>query len=112
MAVLLTETITQGGISPAYQAASAGGDQYTPSSTTFLSFKNGSGGQITVTLATTAVAFGQPIGNIAIPVAAGAEVFCGPFDPGAVQQPGTPYANLTYSAVTSFTVAAVSCPPT
>lgn len=95
---------------PAYQSASSGGDEWQPSSNTFLVFRNGSGSQITVTVVTTAALFGQPIGNVAIAVPAGAELFAGPFDPGEVAQPGSGLANLTYSAVTSLTVAAVQCP--
>jgi hypothetical protein len=107
---LQTQKITQAGLSPAYQAASSGGDSYTPSSTTFLAFKNGSGAQITVTIDTTASLYGQPIGNVAVAVAAGAEVFAGPFDPGMVQQPNSSLANMTYSSTSNLTVAAISCP--
>ena len=110
MAVLITQPISQAGIQPAYQAASVGGDSYTPSSVTFLAFKNGSGAPITVTIVTNASLFGQPISNVAVPVAAGAEVFCGPWDPGMVQQTGSSLANITYSSVTSVTVAAIACP--
>lgn len=95
---------------PAYQAASAGGDSWQPSSNTFLAAKNGSGASITITVTTTATIYGQPISNIAIVVPSGAEVFFGPFDPGEVTQPGSGLGNLTYSAVTSLTVAAVRCP--
>ena len=111
MALIPTQTISQGGLQPSLQAASSGGDTYQPSSSTFLQIKNGSGSQITVTVVTTATAYGQPISNIALAVPAGAEVFAGPFDPGEVQQPGSTLANLTYSAVTSLTIAAISCPP-
>lgn len=109
MATLITQPISQAGLSPAYQSASSGGDQYTPSSVTFIALKNGSGSPITLTVVTTATIYGQPIGNIAVPIAAGAEVFCGPFDPGEVQQPGSSLANLTYSGVSNLTVAAISC---
>ena len=95
MAVLLTQPIAQSGLQPAYQAAAVGGDQYTPSSITFLAFKNGSGAPITVTVVTNASLFGQPISNVAVAVAAGAEVFCGPWDPAMVQQTGSSLANLT-----------------
>lgn len=110
MATLLTQTIQQAGLTPSFQAASSGGDSWTPATTTFLAVKNGSGSPITVTIATTATIYGQPISNIAIPVAAGAEVWFGPFDPGEVAQPGLGLGNLTYSAVTSVTIAAISCP--
>lgn len=111
MALIQTQTISQAGLSPALQAASVGGDQWQPSTTTFLQFKNGSGAQITVTVATVATIYGQPISNIAIPVSAGGEVFAGPFDPGEVAQAGTGLANLSYSATTGLTVAAISAPP-
>ena len=108
--VLQSQKIISGGLSPAYQAATSGGDQYTPSATTFLAFKNGSGSQITVSVVTTASLYGQPIGNVAVVVPAGAEVFAGPYDPGMVQQPGSSLANVTYSGVSNLTVAAISCP--
>ena len=111
MALLATQTISRAGLTPALQAASSGGDSWEPSSTTFLVAKNGSASSITVTVATTATAFGQPISNVAVPVAAGAEVWFGPFDPGMVAQSGTNLGNLTYSAVTSLTIAAVQCLP-
>lgn len=110
MALIQTQPLIQAGLTPAFQAASAGGDNWEPSGTTFLAAKNGSMAQITVTVATTASIYGQPISNIAVPVPAGAEVWFGPFDPGEVAQPGTNLGSLTYSAVTSLTIAAVSCP--
>ena len=41
------------------------------------------------TIATTAVAYGQPISNIAVTLPGASEVFVGPFDPGEVQQSGS-----------------------
>ena len=110
MALIQTQAITTAGLTPAFQAASAGGDTWEPTSSTFLAFKNGSGAQITVTVPTTATFFGQPISNIAIPVPAGAEVWAGPFDPGMVQAATSNTASLTYSASAGLSVAAVSCP--
>ena len=107
---MVTQVISQAGLSPAFQAASSSGDQYAPGASTFLAAKNGSGSQITVTVVTTATAFGQPISNIAVPVPAGAEVWFGPYDPGEVAQSGSTLANLTYSAVTNLTIAAIQCP--
>lgn len=111
MALIETQTVTQAGLSPGLQAASAGGDQWLPASSTFLYFKNGGGSQVTVTIATTATVYGQPISNISVAVPAGGEVMCGPFDPGEVAQPGTNLGQLTYSATAGLTLAAISCPP-
>ena len=111
MALLQTQTITQAGLAPSLQAASVGGDQYYPTSSTFLYVKNGSGAPITVTVATTATIFGQPISNVAVSVPAAGEEMLGPYDPGMVAQPVTNLANVTYSAVASLSIAAISCPP-
>lgn len=110
MALLSTQVISQAGMQPSFQAASSGGDQWEPASDVFLAAKNGSGSQITVTVVTTALAYQQPISNIAIPVPAGAEVWFGPFDPGEVVQAGTNLASLTYSSATGLTIAAIQAP--
>lgn len=110
MALLTTQAIGAAGLAPAFQAASAGGDSWAPTSSTFIAAKNGSGAQITITVVTTATAFGQPISNVAVPIPAGGEVWFGPFDPGMVAQPGSTLADLTYSGVTSLTIAAIQCP--
>lgn len=110
MALIATQSIAASGLTPSFQAAASGGDQYSPASNTFLYFKNGSGSPITVTVVTTATIFGQPISNVAVSVPAGGESLCGPFDPGMVAQSGSSLANLTYSGVSSLTVAAIQCP--
>ena len=110
MALLTTQLISQAGLQPALQAASASGDSYAPASNVFLFVKNGDSAQNTLTVHTTATAFGQPISNIAIPLPAGSETYCGPYDPGEVAQPGSTLANLTYDAVTNVTIAAIQCP--
>ena len=110
MALIQTQTVTQAGLPPALQAASAGGDTWEPSATTFLYVKNGDSAQHTVTIHTTATTYGQPISNIAVPVPAGQEMMLGPYDPGEVAQPGTNLGSVTYDAVTGVTIAAISCP--
>lgn len=110
MATLVTQVITESGLSPSFTAASSGGDSYSPSSNTALYFKNGSGAPITVTVVTTASLYGQPISNVGVIVPASGEVIAGPFDPGMVQQPNSSLANLTYSGVTNLTVAVIECP--
>lgn len=107
MAQLTTQTIEQAGLVPSLQAASSGGDTWEPTSTTFLMVKNADSASHTVTIVTTAEAFGQPVADIAVAVAAGTTVLFGPYDPGEVGQPSTGLASITYSAVTSVTIAAV-----
>lgn len=110
MSLIATQTVTQAGLSPSLQACSSDGDTYAPSATTFLYVKNGDTAQHTVTVHTTATAYGQPISNVAVPIPAGTEMMFGPFDPGMVANPETTLATITYDAVTSMTVAAINCP--
>lgn len=108
MAQLTVQQITQEGLAAAFVAASGGGDSYQPNPHTFLAVKNGSGSSINVTIATTAEEYGEPIDDIVVAVPAGDTVFLGPFQPGEVAQPDTGLADITYSAVTTVTVAALT----
>ena len=110
MSLITTQTVTQAGLSPSLQACSVGGDTYSPSANTMLLIKNGDSVQHTVTVETTATAYGQPISNVAVPVPAGTEIMCGPFDPGMVASPQTTLASLTYDAVSGMSVAAIRVP--
>lgn len=91
-----------------YVAAAAGGDTilYTPN--TEFRVKNGSGASITVTLVIPGnTEFGQATPDVAITIAAGAERAIA-LPKGAADSTNT--ISFTYSAVTSVTVAAVTCP--
>lgn len=107
MAAIATQTMSQTGLVPSMQACSAGGDTYSPTSQTFLLVKNADGSSHTVTVITTDVVFGQNLPDIAVVVAAGTTALLGPYDPGEVATPGTGLAAITYSAVTSVTIAAI-----
>lgn len=50
MATLTKQQIIPAGITPTYAAGSSGGDKVLPGPTTFVHFKNTSGGAITVTI--------------------------------------------------------------
>lgn len=110
MALLTTTTMTSAGLTPATVAASAGGDTIAPANgsddRTFLYVNNGSASSITVTVADPGK---TPAGNsgtaAAVTVAAGA-VSLIPISTGAIN-PATGQASITYSAVTSVTVAAL-----
>lgn len=110
MALLPTQSITSAGLTPATVAASVGGDTVAPANLsddrTFLYVNNGSGASITVTVADPGK---TPAGNSgtapAITVAAGA-VGLIPISTGAINAT-TGLASITYSAVTTVTVAAL-----
>lgn len=108
MALLTAQQITTLGLTPTYVAATSGGDSFEPGPNTILHVKNGSGASITVTIDTTATAFGEPIANDAVVIAAGSFALIGPFPPGEVEQPVSGVADITYSAVTTVTIAALT----
>lgn len=108
MATLAVQQIKPTGLALALTAASGGGDAFEPGEHTFLVVKNGAGSPINVTIDTTATAFGQPIGNIVVAVAAGATELIGPFPAGEVEQASTGLCDVTYSSVTTVTVGAVT----
>jgi hypothetical protein len=108
MALLTTQSITPNGIVPVLSEATAGGDTWQPSSTTFLAVKNGDAAAHTVTVVTTAISYGQPVADVAVTVQPGTQVFLGPFDAGMVANSGTGLGSITYDSVTSVTVGALS----
>lgn len=110
MALLTTQSIVAAGLTPATVAASGGGDTIAPASLddsrTMLYVTNGGGSPITVTVADPGKTQAGNSGSApAISVAAGATMLI-PIAPGAIS-PSTGLASVTYSAVTSVTVAAL-----
>jgi hypothetical protein len=108
MALLVTQTVTQAGTVPAFVAASAGGDTMVPGPTTSLRVKNGGGAPVTVTLDSVAPCSQGFDHNLTVAVAAGAEAEIGPIDAARFAQPSTGLAAITYSGVTSVTVAVMA----
>ncbi|GFH34290.1 hypothetical protein [Streptomyces pacificus] len=108
MATLSVQAITAGGLSPTYSAASGGGDKVKPGPTTFLHVINGDASPITVTVAVPGN-FYASVANPDLPVTVGAS------DEEMIPVPATPFADssdsglasISYSAVTSVTVAAL-----
>lgn len=92
-----------------YASAAGGGDKLTPGPTVFLHVKNASGGALTVTVAPTHV----PLPNLTTTMAAvsviatSGDAMIGPF-PADMFAGSDGLASITYSGVTSLTVAAVS----
>ena len=113
MATLVPVTPAIAGTTFAAVAAAAGGDQFpNPKGNAYLYIKNGGGGSINVTAAaqiTTRPADGTfpagTQGNNVVAVGAGVEKLIGPFP--AAFNDGNNNVQLTYSGVTSVTVAAV-----
>lgn len=111
MADLATQEITLGGLGAAYAAAGAGGDTLTPGEDVFLHVKNGGAGAITVTIVTP----NTSIGGLAITDAGGSvpaagDRFFGPFPAQHFARSSDGKADITYSGVTSVTLAVLKAP--
>lgn len=107
MALLATQTVTDAGITPAYGAASAGGDTFQPGDDVFLHVKNASGASVTVTVASQKPCNHGTTHNAAVAVPAGAERMLGPFPAERWASPASGLVSVTYSATASVTVAVV-----
>jgi hypothetical protein len=110
MAELSVQTIDRiAGTVVSMSAAAGGGDSFKNTGATYMRIANGSGGAITITadcpnpdnFGVTGAAL-----DLAISVAAGATKVWGPFDPKRFND-ANGLVQLTYSGVTSLTVAAV-----
>ena len=110
MAALTTQEVTQAGTTLAFAACAGGGDTFINDGNTFLYVKNGSGGALTVTIATPGLYRGATITAQAVSVEAGSEKCIKPF-PQEITQPGAATTNITYSGVTSLTIAVVKFTP-
>lgn len=109
MALLTTVTAAALGSNPGYVAANAGGDtmQYSPN--TGLHIRNASGGSVTVTVVVPGnTQFSQPQPDYTVAVPAGTDRVVS-LRPELVDS-ATGLISVTYSAVTSVTVAVVSVP--
>jgi hypothetical protein len=112
MATLTTQTITRSGTTPTYAAATGGGDAMACGTDMFLHVKNASGGAITVTIAIPAGATGYPQAAytntvVSVPATTGDKMI-GPIVAPLYADPTTGLATITYSGVTSLTVAALN----
>lgn len=107
MAALATITVSRSGVSVAGVAASVGGDTFTNTGKEVLRFRNASAGTLYAYFATPATMDGLAVSDRSLTLAAGAEIAIGPF-PRYIY--GTTVA-ITYSAVTSLTVAVLAVTP-
>ena len=90
-----------------YQAANALGDTFFNDGRTEFRCKNGSVGAITLTILGKQNCSQGFLHNSVITVAAGAEEVAGALSTAQFTDPATGFVNVTYSAVTTITVAAV-----
>lgn len=108
MATLTVQDLKRTGLAPTYAAASAGGDKFAPSKDTFLHVKNGSAGALTVTVVTpNSLIPDVAIADVAVSVPAAGERMIGPFPYEHFANSADGLCDITYSGVTSLTVAAV-----
>jgi hypothetical protein len=106
MAALPTQSASPTGTTLTMAAASGGGDTFVPGSSTVLLVRNGDASSKTVTIVRPGTTYGTADPDIAVTVAAGAIAVLGPY-PSDLADPTDGQIDVTYSAVTSVTVAAV-----
>lgn len=107
MATLAVQQVTLAGLNPTFAAASAGGDKFLGGPTTKLIVKNGSGGAITVTVDSVVPSSWGTDVDVVVSVPAGGERHIGPLPEQRFASPADGLVAVTYSGVTSLTVAAV-----
>lgn len=104
----LTYPVTAG---PTFVAASGGGDSVLPGDKTYLIVRNASGSSITVTIARWPATDPDGVTEqglaVTVPATTG-ERWIGPLNQGRYMNPATGNVDITYSAVTSVTVAAIN----
>ncbi len=107
MALLTAQAPSQAGTDVTFVAAAAGGDTLRPGDTTSLRVRNGGTAAIIVTVDSIRRCDQGVDHNLDVPVPAGGEREIGPFPAARFAGPGG-LVSVTYSAVTSVTVAVIS----
>lgn len=105
MATLDPQVIDREGIEPAYANAGGAGDQYLNTGyRTFVHAKNGQTGDVDITIKTQTVIDGEPVEDKVVVVPGNDDTFFGFYLPGHYNDPYG-YVQMTYSSVTSLTIA-------
>lgn len=108
MANINAQKAVLSGLAPTFTAAAAGGDTLPPIGAGVFIVKNASGASITVTVVTPGnTEFGVAQPDITVTVPAAGERHIGPLTPN-LTDPTSNGINVTYSAVTSVTVAVIA----
>lgn len=109
MATLTPQSVARTGLTPTFAAADVAGDEFVNDGNTLLHVKNGDAASKTVTVASQVSS--PPVGtaatDLAITIPAGEERMIGPLPKSAFDD-ANGKVQVTYDAVTSVTVAAVS----
>lgn len=115
MAVLTVATAVRSsnGVDLAGVAAAGGGDTFVNNGQEVLVIRNAGGSPITLTVATPALIDGLAVSDLTASIGAGATRMVGPFPPAWYNDTGLAGGSvaLTYSGVTSVTVAVVKVVP-
>lgn len=106
MSVLTAQQVDLDGLDPSYQAAEAGGDEFTPDEDgrLFLHVKNGGASSIDVTIATPTKTGGLDVSDQTVSVPAGGERMIKPAQRHLIEA-SDGNADISYTDVTSVTVA-------
>ncbi len=106
MAALTVQDISLSGLEPTYASAAAGGDTFVNDGDVFFHIINSDTASKTVTLTTAGKIQGINIADITVTVPASEDRMIGHFPP-AIFNSGSTGVSVSYSAVTSVTVAAI-----
>lgn len=109
MAELTVQNIAITGLEATFAAAAGGGDTFKNDGRTFFEVNNASGGDITLTFTTPGTVGGVAIADPTVVVTAGERRHVGPFDP-SIFNNSSGLVAVSYSGVTTLTVAAIRLP--
>ena len=111
MATLTTQSVVATGLTPTYSSAAGGGDKVRPGDRVFIHVKNGGGGSVTVTVddvlsvAPAGAAAFDP--DLEVVIEPSGERMIGPIVENRFRDTSDGLASITYSGVTSVTIAAL-----
>jgi len=107
---LTKQVVSLAGLETAYAAANADGSDFLNSGRAFLHVKNGAASDITVTVNSRQTCSQGFDHDVVVTVTAGEERMIGPFPQARFNDASTGKADVTFSDVTSVTIALVEVP--
>lgn len=110
MATLTVQTINHAGLTPSFTAAAGGGDEFVNTGNCFLYVKNGDTASMDVTVANVKLSNYGKDDDVVVSVPASSEEMIGSFPKWRFDD-SNQKVQITYSAVTSVTVAAIKLDP-